>query len=52
MEIKTQISALHSAYQDAVTKKDYQTCDKLRLEIRRVTTGKKLLIKIENSLRL
>lgn len=48
----SQLSALHLAYQEAVDRKDYLLCDKLRLEIRRVTTGQKYQIKIEDDLKL
>ena len=43
---------LNMAYHEACDRKDYQTCDKLRMEIQRLMTGRKLLITIEDGLNL
>jgi len=46
------LEALHQAYLLAAAKKDYLTCDLIRIEIQRELTGKALRIRIENELNL
>lgn len=46
------IVGLNMVYTEACDRKDYQTCDKVRIELQRLLSGKKLLIKIEDGLHL
>lgn len=50
--MQLRLEALHQAYLIAAAKKDYFTCDLLRIEIQRELTGKALRIPIENELNL
>lgn len=49
---QVRLEALHQAYIDAVSRKDYRTCDLIRAEIQRELTGKPLLIPVEKELNL